>query len=289
MSIVAVCISSCSHPMDARPPEVDTTVRMLPADFVTGQAPDVPIVIELTNIQPWQSLEDFVRDELPAWHASSRVVRWPSREPIEGRWMFSNAFPIRLRFEPAEPLPRGWFALQVRFSDLPVRRATAPAHLFETGQAPQFLDDGWATARFHVGSLPTVQIWGRIDPPTEGFEGSGGSFSLFTSEPMVLERDLPLDGLLTVTLDGDVVDCSVPTVTRVRRADGAPLGGITWTCSNVPHAGHVEVTLRPLDGAPVGLRYVGEGNPPRWTGETGRWFSERDVPDSFFLEAEVTP
>ncbi len=284
MPFVAVFSWACSQPTS--PPAEDTTVQMVPGDLVTNQAPDVSIVIELTNILPWQSLEEFVREELPAWTASSRVVRWPSREPIEGRWVFSNAYPLTLRFEPAAPLPRGWFALQVRFSDLPVRRGTAPGAAFESGQAPQLLDDGWVTARFHVGSLPIVQLTGRVDPPTEGFAGSGGSFTLLTTEPIVLDRDLSLEGLLTVTLDGEVVDCPALSDTPFRRADGSPFG-VSFTCSDIPHAGRVEAALRPLDGAPPGLRYTGEGNPPTWVGETARWFSGRDVRDSLFLETEA--
>lgn len=285
VSLFVVGLCACTQPLDI--PE-DLSIRMRPADFVTNQAPDVPIVIQLSEISPWQTFDEFIERELPAWHASSRVVRWPSREPVEGRWVFSVT-DLTLTFEPVAPLPEGWFALQVRFSDLPVRRGTVAMHAFEIGVAPQYWDDGWVTTRFHVGSLPTFQIWGGLDPGTDGHD-PGGMFTLGATEAVVLDADVPLEGLLTVTLDGERVDCA-PTegFGPLLLAQGYPFSGITWTCPDVPHAGRVEVSLRPLEGTPPGTRYVGQGTPPTWIGETGNWFSAQDVPDSFFLADEVRP
>lgn len=280
---LAIPFTSCSQPGTPAATD-DFTVRMTPADFVTDQTPDVPIVIELTNIRPWQSVEEFTRGELPSWHANSRVVRWPSREAVEGRWIFSNAAPYTLRFEPNVSLPVGWFAVQVRFSELPVRRGTATSEAFERGLAPQYWDDGWVTTRFHVGSLPIVALIGGIEPATDGRD-SGGSFSLYVTEAIVLDADLPLDGLLTVTLDGEPVRC-VPWLGDgvVLPADGHPFGGVRWDCTDVPHAGRVDVTLRLLEGTPASLRYAGTGTPPTWTGQTGRPFSNSDLTDAFFTE-----
>jgi hypothetical protein len=94
--------------------------------------------------------------------------------------------------------------------------------------------------------------------------------------------------MLTVTLDGEPLDCPSAQPDGILRATGYPYGGLLWRCSDVPRSGRVVVTLRPLEGAPTSLRYGGRGWPPTWVGETGRHFSARAVDDSLFLE-EVSP
>lgn len=280
---------ACSaHPHSSPRPERDLTVQMVPHDLVTNMPSDVPIVITLTNHQPWETLEDFVREELPSWHESVRTVRWPSREPVEGQWIFSNSYPLTLVFEPSAPLPRGWYAIQANFETIVVPRGTASEEAIRRGSTAWAWDGGWTTSRFHVGSFPIAQLFGRIDPPTDGFDGSGGTFSLFTTEPVLLERDQSLEDMLAVSLDGERIDCPVSHPDSVLRADGFPFQGLQWTCSDVPHPGRVEVTLRPFEGAPAALRYGGRGGTPVWHGETATWFSSHDVDESIFTE-EVRP
>ena len=101
---LVLCLAAlgCSQPQFR--PAVDITVRM-PFDMNTNLPGDTPLVIEIPDLQPWASVDEFTREELPSWRESMRVVRWPSREPIEGRWVFSNTLPLSFTFEPTGRLP----------------------------------------------------------------------------------------------------------------------------------------------------------------------------------------
>ena len=264
--LLAVCATAlaCSQPM--RDPDVDETVRM-PEDMRTNLPSDTPLRIEIPTLRPWLGADEFVRNELPSWHESIRVVRWPSREPMEGRWVFSSAIPVSFTFEPSAPLPRGWYAMQVNFGTISVPRESGPGVHIRNGAAGQVVIDGWNTARFHVGSFPVLTLVGGVDVPRNGLDGGGG-FRLEFSEQVTFEGDiLPADPL-RVTVNGLPIRCESPG----------------WTCETPPTEGTVRVELTPLTGASLPLRYTGEGGRPVWVAQTGEWFGKNNVDDSVFTE-----
>lgn len=277
----ALCLPllGCPQPAQDPPsPAVDITVRM-PYDMVTNLPSDAPLVIEIPNLEPWGSVAEFTREELPSWHDSMRVVRWPSREPIEGRWVFSNALPLSFTFEPTASLPRGWYAIQVNFGTISVPRATAPESVVRRGGAGQSLDGEWTTARFRVGSFAIFVLQGTVDVPRNGLDG-GGAFSLGVSEEIEFERDVPTANLLRVSVDGVPLRCapyaaSIPT--------GRFLGA-TWMCETPARAGTVRAELMPLIGTSLPARYSGEAGQPVWVGQTGDRLGGLYVDDSLFVE-----
>ena len=275
--MLAICITAlaCSQPMPD--PAVDETVRM-PSDMQTNVVRGTPLVIEIPTLRPWASVEEFEREELPSWYESIRVVRWPSREPIQGSWFFSRDYPVTLTFRGS--MPPGWYAIQVNFGTIVVPRGTAPERAVQQGGAGQTLHDGWTTARFHVGSFPIAALRGRVDSPRNGLAG-GGSFSLGVSEPIDFERDLAADDLVRVSVNGVPVRCGpygavIPA--------GRFLGGATWTCETPLSEGTVRAELMPLTGASLPLRYTGQSGQPVWEGPTDEWLGGLFVDDSVFAE-----
>jgi len=269
----------CPQPAQDPPrPAVDETVRM-PFDMNTNLPGDTPLVIEIPLLEPWASVDEFTREELPSWRESMRVVRWPSREPIEGRWVFSNTLPLSFTFEPTGRLPVGWYAMQVNFGTIVVPRGTAPESAVRQGGAGQTLDDGWTTARFHVGSLPIGSLRGRVDSPRDGRDG-GGWFGLGFSEQIEFEHEIPSADLLRVTVNGVPIHCEPfwPTIQAGRFL------GASWTCETPTSEGTVRAELMPLTGVSLSVRYGGDGGRPSWIGPTDAWLGGPLVDDSIFLE-----
>jgi hypothetical protein len=274
--------AGCPDNGDPLPPTEDYTVLMAPEDLQTGMAPDVRPTVTLSTIWPWRSVEEFVERELPAWDRSLRFVRWPSGEPVPGRWVFSNGFPpLTFSFEAESELPDGWYATQMRFTDLPTRRgtfATAPQVLAGTAgpQVGSTVIDGWTTTRFHVGSMPIAQIWGQI--ASGGGEEGGGHIRLYITEEVSFAQEQEIDGLLHMTVDGVPVRCN----SYGERLPAGLFLGIGWDCDDPGREGEVVVTLQPLAGAPPGLLYGSAESPPTWRIRTGEFFDPYDVPDSLF-------
>lgn len=286
MGVAAGMSAGCSQ--DALPPSEDYTVRMAPEDLTTGLTASVRPTVTLSTYWPWQSPDEFVARELPAWDRGLRLVRWPSQELVAGRWVFSNTYPpSTLTFEPETELAPGWYATQMRFSDLPVTRGTlasAPQVLAGTAgpNVGSTLIEGWTTTRFHVGSRPIAQLWGFIDT---GGDGGGGHVELYTTEDVRLTEAQETAGLLEVTVDGVPLRCPP----HAQRLDvGDPLR-LSWTCDDPGREGEVVVTLRPLAAAPTGLVYGSAESPPTWRFHTGEFIDPYDVPDELFAPERGNP
>lgn len=267
----------CSNPEFH--PAVDTTVRMTPVDMVTNLPSTPPLVISIPTLYPWTNAEDFAREELPSWRESMRVVRWPSREPVAGRWVFSNALPVSFTFMPTASFPRGWYAIQVNFGTIVVPRATTSEYHLLRGTSGQYLDDGWTTARFHVGSLPIVLLRGGADVPRNGYDG-GGNFRLNFSEEITFENSISATDLLRVSVNGIPLRCD-PYSTAIQ---GGRFLGASWSCETPASEGTVRAELMPLPGASLPLRYGGESGSSVWVSQTGESFEGPFVDDSIFVE-----
>ncbi|MBX7196240.1 MAG: hypothetical protein K1X94_29560 [Sandaracinaceae bacterium] len=285
VGVAAGMSAGCSQ--DALPPSEDYTVRMAPEDLTTGLTASVRPTVTLSTYWPWQSPDEFVARELPAWDRSLRLVRWPSQELVAGRWVFSNTYPpSTLTFEPETELAPGWYATQMRFSDLPVTRGTlasAPQVLAGTAgpNVGSTLIEGWTTTRFHVGSRPIALLRGFI--ATGGEEG--GDLHLFVSEEVALAAEQDTSGLLEVTVDGSPLQC--PAYARL--VPSGPFLGLDWICESPEREGEVVVTLRTLAAAPAGLVYGSAESPPTWRFHTGEFIDPYDVPDALFAPEGGNP
>lgn len=221
------------------------------------------------------SVEDFVARELDSWSYAARVVHWPERSRVAGHWAFDAGDGDHLpmfTFVPDAPLEERWYALQVNFDMLPVRRGTyesAPA-LDESGRGRHFWDDGWTTSRFHVGSQPLVRVIGGPVPPEDGRAG-GGSFGVGFTEPVVSETGFLPEELASVTVGGRPVDCRLSVPAPPVRA-GEVLSGWRWVCASPAVAGQLQITLsaeaRSFRGASgVAVRYCGTDGGTVWNAE----------------------
>jgi len=280
--VLATLLAAC-EPGDGGPgptPLENFMVTVAPSDLTTAASPDVRPTVTLPSPRPWRGFEEFVERELPAWDENLLLVRWPSREPVAGRWVLADGFPqLTFTFEPESPLPEGWYATQIRFSGLPVERGTdASSPPVLAGTTPPNVGstvvDGSTVARFHVGPRPVAIVWGTI---ARGGDG-GGHIELSVSEEVRLAQRLETAELLQVTVNGVPLRCP-PHAERLEPGDFLRL---SWTCDEPAAEGEVVVTLRPIPGAPPELVYGSHTSPPSWRIRTGEFIDPYDVPNDLF-------
>lgn len=272
----AVVCLSCSGPDD--PPlfsEAETSLDVSFWDLTTDIHPEA-ITIRLLTYRPWWTQEEFVANELPSWNENFRVVHWPSTTPVEGTWTFTpDTHTGEMQFVPEREFQTGWYALQVRPERLSVPRG------FSVYDRPSLVTrDGWVTARFHVGSFPLVGIVGGVSHAEDDRHIGGGDFTLGAGENVLVRSPQRVRDLVTITVDGRALDCSVlPEVVP----SGIVSFGLGFTCPD-PGPGTVRVELARLDwtsedGTP--LQYCGtpgtNGSTTWETSTDGRFVHDCDA------------
>ena len=264
--------ASCSN-TDAPAPYTDAEISLIvnTYDLQTGIHPDA-ITIELRSYSPWETREEFEAAELPSWNENFRVVRWPDATPVEGRWTFAaDTHRGQMQFVPTRAFEDGWYAVQLR----PDRLSVPRGFYNQVGPAVR---DGWATARFHVGSFPLLLLSG----------GVGGDLTLAASEPVFAGNALRSTDIVAISVDGRPLACSsVPEGLEA----GGRVGALGFNCPDPGPRASLTIEVRPLDWRtesgstvrPCGTRGTGT-----WEAFTGEYiYGDRACDLEALLRAEA--
>jgi len=183
----------------------DLTTAVTPEAIQTATFEGAPIPISVTL--SYADLDSFVAGEQASWEGNLRVVRWPSLEPAEGRWVLTAAAPeggVVMTFVPSSGLAEGWYALQINFPAMHERAGGIRRGILYS-RYPVF--DDWTTSRFHVGSLPVLSLEGAIlardGVATESNVVFAVSEQVFSSTPVEFRS------VFHVTANGAEVPCSI--------------------------------------------------------------------------------
>ena len=286
----ALLASAC----DGRPSEVVHYTVFLPMrDLETNWRGEVAVE---TTYEPWFAWEEFEAGELASWEGNVRLVRWPSEEFVPGRWVFAVDRSMNrgvFSFEPETPLSPadGWYAVQIRFGGLGVRRGYFGPELFSErdpgGFGHQF-HDGWSTTRFHRASYPLLGLWGGSDLGDDRRAPSAGART-WISEPLVARADIDLTGSVHGRVAGESVRCTAdPASLRA----GEPFPVVTLACDPPTRAGQeFSISLDPLplqsrEGLEV--HYCGAGGRPQWSAHMGGLLDDDDCDDAALLDIPPT-
>jgi len=269
----------------------ETTVRLTTRDLATGVAPDavqtgfageqIPISVTLALTD----LETFVRVEQESWEGNVRVVRWPSLEPTEGRWVLtsgSDGNGVVMTFTPEADLAEGWHALQVNFPAIHERAMIRRGILYS--RYPVF--DGWTTSRFYVGSMPIVFVGGGIS--VRGADETETFLEISVSEPVHPRSPLSFLSHFHVTADGASVACHTRPGEASDFGPTQPLSLIYVGCDAAPPGAHVTISLDDVftsEGG-VGLHDLEGRTPPRWELTAGESVSQEPGDGLFAATAD---
>ena len=245
-------LAACGEPGPAGPDRL-YSVEFSMEDLSTNYSEEISLTIHDLGVP----LDEFLEGELESWSVGARVVAWPGRDEVAGRWEFSGGREAdqlpTLTFRPDVPLERGWYALQVNFDLLAVRRGVylSGPEFDESGRGAHSFHEGLTTSRFHTGSFPLVRVIGGTNPPEDGRDG-GGTITLGFTEPVMSTVEFRPDALMQVTVGGRPVECRLDVTADVVRP-GEMLTGWRWNCDAPRERGALQVIV----------------TPPAWRGSSG--------------------
>lgn len=267
------------------------SVQLTTRDLTTGVGSDciqtgylgerIPISVALGLTE----LDSFVSFEQGFWEGNVRVVRWPSLEPTEGRWVLttgSDGNGVLMTFTPDADLPEGWYALQVNFPAIHERAGFRRSILY----SPYPVFDGWTTSRFHVGSLPIIVIGGGV--AERGATDVGSRMEIGVTEPV---HPPTLSSFLShfhVTADGESLACRTQGDEVYEFGPTQPLRIIYVDCDAAPAGARVTITLDDVftSAAGVGLHDLEGRTPPRWELTAGESVSQEPGDGLFAATAD---
>lgn len=270
----AVLVFGCDqHAPDPGTGGVHYTVYIPMRDLETNWRGEIAVE---TSMEPWFAWEEFVEGELASWDGNLRLVRWPSEEVVPGSWVFSvDATTNRgvFAFEPETPLSpdQGWYALQIRFEEIGVRRGYFGPQLFDDrfpGGIGHQYHDGWSTTRFFQASYPLLRVSGGAYLADGVVPASSGAL-VTMAEPGVVTADVDLTSSIRVEIAEARVRCSFDPATL---RTGETFSGIRITCDGPTSAGSFVVdldTLPLVSSEGLAIHYCGIGGTPRWEGSVG--------------------
>lgn len=266
---------------DSRPfvTEAETSLEVSVHDLETGIRPEV-ITIDLRTYSPWLTREEFEAGELPSWNENFRLVRWPDTTPVEGTWVFTpEPTSGEMAFAPERELEDGWYAVQIRPDRLSVRRGFNLGYQAATR-------DGWATARFHVGSFPLLLLSGGVSHPEDGRSG-GGSLRFVASEPVFAGTDFRAADIVSITVGGERLTCS--TVPEGAAA-GERVRPLSFTCPDPGPRAALTIDVGALDWrseSGLQVRACGRSGTAHWEAFTGDYLDWADCDLEALLRSET--
>lgn len=263
------------------------TVQMWPRDISTSVTRDItgdyPIRIENGH---GATLRIFRETELPSWENSIRVVTWPDRVLVPGRWRGEDVMDsgFQFVFVPEGDLADGWYAAQVNFDTIDTGGSTRRGIPYSTLPVV----DGWTTTRFRVGSAPTVTVSGSVFSEEDNLGIDGSHFIFGCSETVFFERERLVLDALTVTADGEPLRCwdAVPEALGPRDVGPTrPFAGQQFECERTRVGARISMSLAPDFVGAGGKRfYDTDGHsPPRWEFIAGAAIG--GAPSDAFFEA----
>ena len=269
----------------------EDSVQLTTRDLTTGVGPDciqtgylgerVPISVALGLTE----LESFVSFEQGFWEGNIRVVRWPSLEPTEGRWVLTSGTDgggVLMTFTPDTDLPEGWYALQVNFPAIHERAGFRRGILYST--YPVF--DDWTTSRFRVGSLPITFIRGGV--AERGTADVGAFMEIGVTEPVHPETLSSFLSHFHVTAEGESLACRTQGDRVYEFGPTQPLNVIHVGCDPAPAGARVTITIDDVftSAAGVGLHDLEGRSPPRWDLVAGESVSQEPGDGLFAVTAD---
>lgn len=237
----------------------DLTTAVTPdaIQTVTFEGAPIPIAVSLS----YADLDSFVAGEQASWEGNLRVVRWPSLEPAEGRWVLTASAPeggVTMTFAPTSDLAEGWYALQINFPAIHERAGGIRRGILYS-RYPVF--DDWTTSRFHVGSLPLLSFEGGILARDGVATESNVVFAL--SEPVYSSTPTEFESVFHATADGVEVPCSI---TEGEPSEDMQLRVGDIRCDLVGPGARVVISIDDVfrSAAGVALRDLEGRSGPRW-------------------------
>ncbi|MBX7192164.1 MAG: hypothetical protein K1X94_08910 [Sandaracinaceae bacterium] len=268
-----IAISACDRAADPGTQGVNYTVYVPMRDLETNWRGEVTVE---TSMEPWFAWDEFVEGELASWDGNLRLVRWPSEEVVPGRWTF-DVDEARNRgvfsFEPDAPLSPddGWYALQVRFGGIGIRRGYFGPELFDErfpGGVNHQFHDGWSTTRFYQADYPLFRLSGGAFLAAGEVPASTGFLANVLGGATVTS-DVDLTSSFRVLVAGERVACTLePSALRA----GEDFVGLRASCDGPLTEGALVVELDPLplvSSGGLSVHYCGVGGRSRWEGRVG--------------------